>query len=345
MSNEVSNQNNNSMLSGLGGSIAFSGVMTGGFGSLSAIKRYGKNATKITALNNAQVKEFLKKNNFAQDVFTKNLSAAKNYENLSQAQKQAAKLNKITNKKDGMTFFQKIKKVFTKKDYATLNKQDLDTAKDNLEDIKNNLKKGIDTTGISAQSFSKNLTSTFTKELKDPMGIFFSATEAFSRFTSEAIPAFKNEGVGAGLKATGKAIAAGVANFFTDAGLSVAFRTIGTAVGGFFGPVGASIGSIVGNTVGGFLSNKIIQKIFPTKDNTTIAQANTEQQEVQQQNYVNQDVQQTQYQNTAQNQVQSQAEDFDFEAAARQIEQKKQEFKVKAFTERGIKPSSVSYYA
>lgn len=281
MSNEVSNQNNNSMLSGLGGSLAFSGIMTGGFGSLSAVKRYGKKATKITALNNAQIKRFLEKNNSAQDVFTKNLSAAKNYENLSQARKQAAKLNKITNKKDGMTFFQKIKKVFTKKDYAALNKQDLDTAKDNLKDIKNNLKKGIDTTGISTQSFSKNLTSTFTKELKDPMGIFFSVTEAFSRFTSEAIPAFENEGVVAGLKATGKAVAAGVANFFADVGLSVAFRTAGTAIGGFFGPLGASIGSIVGNTVGGFLSNKIIQKIFPTKTpEDKIAQNDEQTQEI-----------------------------------------------------------------
>lgn len=281
MSNEVSNQNNNSMLSGLGGSLAFSGVMTGGFGSLSAVKRYGKKAFKKTHLNNEAIKEFLKNNNSAQDVFTKNLSAARNYENLSGARKDVAKLLKITNKKDGMTTFQKIKKVFTKKDYATLNKQKLDTAKDNLKNIKTNLKKGIDTTGISTQSFSKNLTSTFTKELKDPVGIFFSATEAFSRFTSEAIPAFKNEGVAAGLKATGKAIAAGVANFFTDAGLSVAFRTIGTAVGGFFGPLGASIGSIVGNTVGGFLSNKIIQKIFPTKTpEDKIAQNDEQTQEI-----------------------------------------------------------------
>ncbi len=264
MSNEVSQQN--SILSNATSAIASSAVMSGGFGSLSAVKRYGvKGAIKKAQLNSETIKEFLKKNNEG-DVFTRGYVTARNYEELASAGKRLAKFEKITSKKSGVTFFQKIKQIFTKKDYKAINLEKFNDAKKAADTIEIQLKNGVDVAKVASKGTAKSLKGLFKSELKDPFGIFFAGTEFVERFTTQALPAFKEKGVVEGLKETGKALAAGVATWAADAGLSVAFRTAGAAVGSFLGPIGAHVGSIIGNAVGGMLSWSLVEKIFPKND-------------------------------------------------------------------------------
>ncbi len=114
------------------------------------------------------------------------------------------------------------------------------------------------------------------QELKDPFGLVNLAMCLGSRITSEAIPAFKEEGAIQGIKATGKAIVAGFAAYFGDVGFSVAFRKLG-AIAGFAvaGNAGAGVGSFIGNLAGGIVSNAIVQKIFPYKENKTATTENS----------------------------------------------------------------------
>ena len=328
----------------LGASIAFSGITSGGFGSITAVKNHGgiRNAYSATRENNKLLKEYAKALGPETDVFTRSIKTAYNYQDFTRLAKQKAKLERKINLKK-LPLGERIKNLFrandkkvklddykkgfqkqlddfvgdsgeygsavkklkngesistevlrtsrTKIDKKIANLEALkleDKAKLPLgEKIKNLFRKDkLDIDGYiaklntkantlsaddaleAAKTFKQSTKGLLKSELKDPMGIFFAATEVATRFAQEAIPAFKNEGFGAGLKATGKALAAGIATWATDAGLSVVFRTIGATVGGFLGPVGSAIGSIVGNAVGGLLSCKIIQKIFPTKEQT-----------------------------------------------------------------------------
>ena len=283
MSNEISQQN--SILSNATSAIASSALMTGGFGSLSAVKRYGvSGAVKNAKLNSDIVKKFLEKNKEG-DFFTRGYATARNYEELASARKNLAKFEKITGKKSGVTFFQKIKQVFTQKDYKKINLEKLDEDKKLLkgpDGIEQKLLKGVDVAQITSKSFKKGVGGLFKKELKDPFGIFFAGTEFVERFTTQALPAFKEKGVAEGLKETGKALAAGVATWAADAGLSVAFRTAGAAVGSFLGPIGAHVGSIIGNAVGGMLSWSLVEKIFPKNDKQEESQiAQTEEPQAQ----------------------------------------------------------------
>ena len=320
--------NKTSFGSELGTSVAFSGIMTGGFGSITAVRNHGgiRKAFSATRENNKLLKEYAKALGPETDVFTRNIKTAYNYQDYTRLAKQRAKLERKAAK---LPLSDRIKNIF-KGD----NKVTTDTYRAKLDEFNATqfdpavakLKKGesisdevlrtsrtkiekqiarLDETGklplgekiknifrknkVDAQSYKAKLNNKVQKlsatdgleaaktirkstkgllksELKDPMCIFFAATETFSRISAEAIPAFKNEGVVAGLKATGKALAAGVATWITDAGFSVVFRTVGATVGSVFGPVGSAIGSLVGNAVGGLLSCKLIQKIFPVKE-------------------------------------------------------------------------------
>lgn len=373
MTNSVSQEN--SMFSGLGMSLGMSAVMTGGFGALSAAKRNGgviKGGMK--AINDARtmnpqniptkgsiVKNFTVNNKDLQnlDVFTKSTITAQNYDAFTQAQKNLAKYSKLVDKNGGKSPFQKIRSVFTRKDYAASNLANKTAAEQSLKTIKDNLNNGkaatdaiqgqLDNFAKAAQkgklsSLKANSASILKTELKDPIGIAITGITVLSSFTSEAIPAFKNEGFAAGLKATGRAIAQGATNFVADAAFSTVFRQVGAAIGSVVGPVGTAVGSMIGNTIGAFVSGKIVQKIFPPKENTTIADAqNTQQYAPQQTQYQNQNTvqQQAQYQNQYANQ---QAQTFDFDAAAKRIEQKKQEFKANALAERGY-GGKIGYYA
>lgn len=366
MTNSVSQEDK--LFSGLGMSLGTSAVLSGGFGAVSAIKRNGgiqaaiddARATGATVPSKGSIiKDFVNNKSLdGLDVFSKSTIAAQNYDAFTQAQKNLARMTKITNKKSGTTFFQKIKGAFTHEDYQLENTKALQAAKDNLESIENNLKNGKAANAMlqnqlndvtkavqkgKLSSIKANSASLFKSELKDPMGLLFSGITIMNGITSEAIPAFKNEGVVAGLKATGKAIAQGVTNFVSDAAFSTVFRQIGAAVGSALGPVGAAVGSMIGNTVGAFVSGKLVQKIFPSKDNTQIASTqNAQQYEAQQTQYQNQYAnQQAQYRNQYATQ---QAQTFDFDAAARNIEQKKQEFRQNAFAQSGY-GSKIGYYA
>ena len=317
----------------IGTNVAFSGVISGGFGSISAIKNHGgiRKAFKATKENNAVLKEYMGNLPAETDTFTKNIKAAYNYQDYTRLAKKNAKAAKKLAKVTKLPFFEKVKNLFRteenkldlegyKAKLATTQNEFIETTEklkngesisdevlrsqksklqkklnginDNskvplgekiknffrkdsdkiktIEDYKENLNKKIlnasDECLDGAKSILKSTKGLFKSELKDPMGIFFAATETFSRITTEAIPAFQNEGFVSGIKATGKALAAGVATWITDAGFSVAFRTAGATIGSVFGPVGSAIGSLVGNAIGGLMSCKLIQKIFPVKE-------------------------------------------------------------------------------
>ncbi len=272
MSSEVTQQSTN-LISSAATSVAMSGVMTGGFGSLSSARNYGFSGAFATAKENKEIVEkFSKNTNIKADFFTKGYATARNYEELASAKKTIAKLERLQNK-NKPTFMQRVFHPFTKK--SELLKMDADTlteTKTKLKDIENALNKGEDALKITSKSLTQNLGSLFKSELKDPFGIFFAGTEIVTRFASQAIPAFKNDGFMAGMKETGKAIAAGAATLVTDAGLSIVFRTVGAAVGSIIGPLGAAVGSTVGNAIGGMLSCNLINKIFPMKEEQTSGQ-------------------------------------------------------------------------
>lgn len=357
MTNSVSQEN--SMLSGLGMSLGMSAVMTGGFGAISAAKR---NGGIIKAINDARtvgttdiltpkgkiVKDFVGQNAGMQslDVFTRSTITAQNYDAFTQAQKNLAKYTKLADKRGGASFFQKLRRVFTRKDYALLNEKNKENAEKSLRVIKENLTNGkaatdaiqgqLDNFAKAAQkgklsSLKANSASIFKSELKDGMGLFMTGLTVFSSFTSEAIPAFKNEGFVAGLKVTARAIAQGATNFVADAACSTVFRQVGAAIGSVVGPVGSAVGSMVGNAVGAFVSGKIVQKIFPPKENMKIADAQNAQQYV---------PQQAQYQNQYVNQ---QAQTVDFDAIAKEMELKRQQYITNAKVERN--GATIGYYA
>jgi len=287
MSSEVSQNNIGSTV---GGAFTSSAIMTGGFGGITALKNHRKDVFKATKANNELLKAYADKIAPTHDTFTKNLKVAYNYQDYTRLAKQTAKANRKLEKLKNATelpFFEKIKNFFRKKE----NKLDLNGYKAKLKnvgttfaDAQDKLKAGksISNEVLShlddVNDIKKATKGLFKSELKDPLGILCAVGETVSRFTSQAIPAFKNEGVVAGLKETGKALLAGGATFVTDIGLSVVFRTIGATIGGFLGPLGASIGSIVGNAVGGMMSNTLVQKIFPAKGQTDeLAQDNIQQ--------------------------------------------------------------------
>lgn len=290
MSSEVTTATKKTnMLTGVGPSLAMSAAMTGGFGSISSVKRNGfKGAIDAAKKNNEAVRAVFKDSANAADVFTRGIATAQNYEQISDARKAYEKLKKFENG-DKITCWQKIKKIFTKKDYAKINQTMFDEAKGRLTNAAGNgvedlLKKGTDVSGVIAKGFKGNMTSLLKNEASQKSNFVFAGLEAISRFTSEALPTFKNEGFMAGMKATGKAVLAGVASWVGDVGLSLVFRTAGAAIGSFFGPLGAKIGDTIGTLVGGVVSNNLVQKIFPVKEQAQeIANAPQEiSQEVQQ---------------------------------------------------------------
>ncbi|MBR5304710.1 MAG: hypothetical protein IKU37_07790 [Candidatus Gastranaerophilales bacterium] len=272
MSSEVTTATQRTnMFSGIGASLTLSAAMTGGFGSISSIKRNGfKGAIDAAKKNNDAVRAVFKDGANAADVFTRGIATAQNYEQISDARKAFEKLKKFENG-DKITCWQKIKKIFTQKDYEKINQTMFNEAKEKLTNAAGNgvedlLKKGTDVSGVVAKGFKGNMTSLLKNEASQKSNFVFAGLEIISRFTSEALPTFKNEGFMAGMKATGKAVLAGVASWAGDVGLSLVFRTVGATIGSFFGPLGAKIGDTIGTLAGGVVSNNLVQKIFPTKE-------------------------------------------------------------------------------
>ncbi len=297
MSAEISTTANKSNIAGeLGTSVMFGGLLTGGFGARSAISSHGgiKRAIEATKNNNRVLRTYADKIKDSGDSFTNSLKIANNYEVYTSLAKKEAKLAKKLakiNKKGKLPLFTRITNYF-KKDENKITKEILQTrhkdASNTLRNAKAQLENGeniFETTKTTffthktkktalghladASSLKASSKALFKSELKDPLGIFSAIYEAGTRFTSDALPAFKNEGFSAGIKETAKALAAGGATLVSDAGFSVLFRTIGASIGTVIAPgVGSAIGSIVGNALGAFVSCKFIQKIFPSKSQT-----------------------------------------------------------------------------
>lgn len=269
MSNESVNLNRSSLASELGGSLAMSGVMTGGFGSLSAIKRGKgiKGAIEATRLNNETVNKFLKNVSADADSFTKSYAVAKNYEALTSAQKSAQKakkaIDKINNNGGSATLWQRIKNLGKSSEEITAKyAENAKDASENLRKITQGLDAGVDVSGVMAKSLKQNAGSLFKEELLNPLNLLITGMSAVGRIKDEALPAFKNEGFVAGVKKTVTVAAKTVADVFSNAGFSAAFRIAGSRIGMFFGPAGAAVGGLVGDIIGSFFSNKLIVKLF-----------------------------------------------------------------------------------
>ena len=271
--------NKTSIIGDMGSAVAMNALLTGGFGTISAVKSHGgiKNAIKATKANNEVLKSYKNVIKTTNDVFTTNLKTAYNYDKYTRLAKQIAKYEKASKK---LPFFTRLNNLFRKNKVTTADFTAKATAANNeLTGFKTKLKNGNNIFDVvtdknkptalasldSATNCIKSTKAMFKSELKDPMGFIGAGLEIFSRVTTEVIPAFKNEGVSAGIKSLGKAVAAGFTSWIADAGLSVVFRNVGATVGAVFGPVGSAVGSALGNCVGAVLSNRIVQKIFPSK--------------------------------------------------------------------------------
>ena len=312
MSAEISTTANKSSIAGeLGTSVMFGGLLTGGFGARGAISSHNgiKRAIEATKNNNQVLRTYADKIKDSGDSFANSLKIANNYDVYTSLAKKKAKLVKKLakiEKKGKLPLFTRITNYF-KKDENKVTKEILQTrykdAQSALKKAKTQLENGeniFETTKTTffthktkktalghladANSLKTSSKALFKSELKDPLGIFSAVYETGTRFMSDALPAFKNEGFSAGIKETGKAIAAGGATLVSDAGFSVLFRTIGASIGTIIAPgVGSAIGSTLGNILGSFVSCKLIQKIFPSKsqteklNNEQTAQNNTEQ--------------------------------------------------------------------
>ncbi len=270
----------------LSSNIMFSGVMTGGFGAIPAIKRNKgiKNALNVTKANNHLLNEYAAKQGC--DTFTKKLKTAYNYEQYTSLAKTAQKLEKkakkaeklIQNKK--LPLFENIKNIFRKQKVTVDDFKNIveDTtnikskeAFDNLAKAKNALKNGDDIADAAKaiannKGMMQNAKTLFKHELSNKFVIFITAASALPRITNEIIPAFQNEGIVAGIKTTAKVTARTVADFFSNAGFSAIGRAIGTVAGSIFGPVGTVIGGTIGDITGSFFSNKLMCKIFKKDD-------------------------------------------------------------------------------
>lgn len=283
--NNANKVNKEGLFSGFGSSMGVSAVMTGGFGSLSAVKRYKgvKNAIAKTKLSNDVINEFLKNSNSNADSFTKAYAAAKNYETYNSAikasQKAAKALNKVKNGK--VSILQRIMNI-GKSPEEIIAKIEEKSKKANkvVDEFTTKLKSGEEIAGnkVLSQSLGKNVKGIFKEELLNPINLLYAGVSTFSRIKEEAIPVFKEKGFVEGIKQTGITIAKSAADIFSNAGFSAVFRTIGSRVGIIAGPVGAAVGGLVGDIFGTFLSNKFITKIFG--ENKPKEENNEETQEV-----------------------------------------------------------------
>lgn len=365
MSVNSTNMQNNAKKSNLAGelgmSLGMSAVMTGGFGSLSALRRNGfspKKALQQAKLDGKTIEEFLKNSNIQADGFTKSYVAAKNYESLVSARKNLAKYTKKSAKKSHVfsTLIEKIKHPLTPWETLKGNVDNkiatrLKDAKEALEgsdSLITKLEKGVDISDLKdakSLTFKKNAGNLFKEEIKNPLNLLFVAMSAYDRFKNEALPAFKNEGFVAGMKKTGKVIAKTAADTVSNAGFSAVFRLVGSRIGMVFGPMGASVGGLLGDIIGSFASNKLIVKIFG-EDKTANEQTPQETQQTQETAQTAQNTQQK----TAQGQGQNTSNNLLYQAHNRALSQgrmlSKEEVEKLAYAQAFPKHSpKVSYYS
>ena len=268
-----------SFLKEFGANVALSGVITGGFGGISAIKtnRGIKKAIEQTQLSNDVINKFIEKAAKDKDVFTRNYAAAQNYETYSNLVKSAKKakrtVDKIAAKNGKLSLWQRIKNLGKSSEEIIGNyKLKSDEAQKALKNAQKTLQEGKEITSkkILSSSLKQNAGALFKEELLNPLNLIYAVTTVFSRIQSEAIPVFREKGTIAGIKqafiTTGKV----AADIISNAGFSAVFRIIGSTAGKFLGPVGSAIGGTLGDIFGTFLSNKIIVKIFNEDKNNNL---------------------------------------------------------------------------
>lgn len=263
MSNELTtNLPKQSIFKGMGTSLGISALMSGGFGAASSIKRNKGLIGAIKATNgfNGTVNSFLKNNTLKKDIFTTNYAAARNYEAISSAGKEAIKaakkLDKFT-KKGKLTLWQKFRGVTEE----TLKSNNL-KAQENLADVTRKLEAGQDVSGVLSRTMGQNAGALFKQELLNPFNILFVAFSGFTRIKNEVLPTFKNEGKIAGIKKTVEVTFKTLADTISNASFSVVGRILGSTIGSIAGPIGRAVGGTLGDIIGSFFSNKFITKVF-----------------------------------------------------------------------------------
>ncbi len=278
---EANNVQKEGILTGLGGSLATSALMTRGFGSLPAIKT-AKAAKKVLKVQtpNAVIKEFIKKNTLKSDSFTRSIAMAKNYEKYSQALAAANKAQKTLAKVQGGKIpllkrilnlgksKEEIIKIYAEKNSEAANVlKGLTTKLKNGEEILETTLANGKTTGsnILGKSLKQNLKGQFKDTVLNPINLLYAVSTTFIRLKDEAIPVFKEKGVAEGIKQTGISIGKSVVDVASNLGFSFVLKTIGMRIGSMIkpiAPVAASIGGAIGDVVGTFVSNRIIAKAF-----------------------------------------------------------------------------------
>lgn len=253
--------------SSIGSYLAFPLAMTG-FGALSSIKRNKGVKNAIEAL---EVEKFRKLNialkNEGKDVFTKGLISAENYEAYKGMAKAASK-TKLTLGQKFMNLFRKEGSKVT----ADMVEANAAKAAEKLDNAKKALASGKQITETAVKSGLKsNVKNLFVKEATSKVTWLFTAIEAIPEIKDKIIPAFKDEGFGAGMKQVGKsALKLGSSFLSFTLGGSLG-RVIGGAIGSLICPgagsaIGAAIGSMLGMGVTGKVADKAVEKITGEKE-------------------------------------------------------------------------------
>lgn len=273
----------------IGTSVAFSGVLTGGFGSFSSIKRNGgiSKAIQATKANNELLKKFAEENKNC-DVFTRSLRTSSNYGEYVSLLKKQAKLEKLAKKaeKGKLSIWQNVKNIF-KKDKVTTNAiiENKEVALAELKNKKSLLESGKDIAKeaekyAANKGFASDAKTLFKSELKNPFVVGITLLSALPRIKEEIIPAFKNEGFISGIKTTFKVAARTGADLVSNAGFSAVGRILGTVAGTVFGPAGCAIGGTIGDIVGSFFSMKLVDKLFGKEEVKAAEDTETVQNEI-----------------------------------------------------------------
>lgn len=264
----MSNENQSS----IGSYLAFPLAITG----LGAVKSVVQNKgirPAIKSLGVSTFKEFNK--TLDKDIFTKGIINAENYAKYKELAKAA--------NKDKLSLFQRFLNIFrsdAKKRIVDANS--IKEAREALKTADNALKNGtsIATVAKSTKSaaetaiktgFSGNVKSLFKKEATSKLTWVFTAIEALPEIKNKIIPAFKNEGFGAGLKQIGKSILKVGSSFLSFTLGGALGRVIGGAIGTLICPgagsaVGANIGSMISMAISGKVANKAVEKITGEKE-------------------------------------------------------------------------------
>ncbi len=263
MSNENVNNNNNFSLTSC---LVFPAITT----SASAISSIKRNKGVKNALTACQKEAFkgldasLKP--LHNDIFSRSTALAQNYEEYKGLSKKAAKYAKKAAKaqKGKVSLIDNFLNIFRKEKVTpdSIIKK-ASEADDKLKTATKTLKQGSEIIEATTKSGFKNTAKTLLKsEMKNPIVLAMTALELVPEFSGKVIPAFKNEGILAGLKQTGKSILKVGSNFISYAAGGVLGRIIGTSIGTLICPgVGSAVGGNIGDAIGSMLVGSTVTNV------------------------------------------------------------------------------------